>query len=736
MRLRPSMQLCRDLRRVMLTGITLAATLTMPTAHASGGEPGTARLVPTSHIQPEPEALRGYLHGKLGILWPEYDRVYLMMAYRQAEGLRPLSDADVQRVLAPKINGVAGREFYYGPSGNALAAWGAARKALGLAELPYPLSTGWRTLRNYVSVDNCQPGAFAMATQTLADRMREHGNDVAAVKQWVASQDSVFSWCETSGDQRVAMPELGQDAPAWLVKDRVYQSAATLLYQGKMDEAAKAFDAIAADQASPWREWAAYLSVRAWWRRHFNDPEGYPTFTTDTPDWTEHPIAKRLKQLEASAKNPQVARAAAGLYTAVAARYSPKATYDALWRRMRSQEPVDDMTDWVSDIRWMWALLPARDFADDWLLATRAQFSWGNANQDGMARVMTLTKAQRNCPIWLASALMTVTPQTPGLSELVEATRKTKPDTPLYMHFAWHRARLALAGRDYAAARAELATVRPLLKDESLGTRQVFDQLEMIVAPSLDELSRHLVRTAVGRDMISYGDFNSLETVPPDQRENLLDIETRNWMVAQLDGKELLELARDSRLPASVRRDIAGEAWRWGAWRPDAVLEREAVAVWADLAGKRAIAEATTSGKLEDMRFQMARALLLGEVSRLKQLDYTSMPRGYASAVVTDANVTSHWDTPPAFHNEARQKQQAADLAALEPANETNWMGKQILPWMRANPKFAEGPAILEKLVYASRYGMPDTATSRQAFQLLHQQYPKSPEAQRTRYFY
>jgi TolA-binding protein len=73
--------------------------------------------------------------------------------------------------------------------------------------------------------------------------------------------------------------------------------------------------------------------------------------------------------------------------------------------------------------------------------------------------------------------------------------------------------------------------------------------------------------------------------------------------------------------------------------------------------------------------------------------------------------------------------------SALSTVNQTTWLGEAMLPWLRTH-KSAEGPALLVKLVYASRHGEPDTATSRAAFQLLHQQYPTSPEAQRTRYYF
>ena len=75
-------------------------------------------------------------------------------------------------------------------------------------------------------------------------------------------------------------------------------------------------------------------------------------------------------------------------------------------------------------------------------------------------------------------------------------------------------------------------------------------------------------------------------------------------------------------------------------------------------------------------------------------------------------------------------------FATLALSNETTWMGRQILPWITQHRDTPDAPATLRELVYASRYRMKDTPTSRQAFQLLHKLYPKSDEARDTKYYY
>jgi hypothetical protein len=195
-------------------------------------------------------------------------------------------------------------------------------------------------------------------------------------------------------------------------------------------------------------------------------------------------------------------------------------------------------------------------------------------------------------------------------------------------------------------------------------------------------------------------------------------------LAAQLSSSELLELAQDKSKPDDIRAQLAGEAWYQAVFAGGVAQETAAAALWAELTGNQAELSACQAGKLEEARYLMARALLLDQVRRLNNNVHAG-----------DGNA-AQWKAGPAFHDAAQQAAQLAVARKLTGANDTAWMGKQILPWLTAQPKFAEAPAILEKLVRATRYFHNDTATSRAAFQLLHKQYPKSAEAARTKYYY
>lgn len=684
----------------------------------------------TPRIQPEHTAIGGYLDGRLGVLWPSYDRRFLLIAFRVANGLRAASDADRAALTAPPD------PVYRPPAIEievAMNRWLTARRFAGATDPAYDLVAGWRKRAYYAYASNCDPHAFTMAARTLAARGQSHALETAQLQQWIAAQDSVFSACDPDRED-LPMPALEDGAPEWLVRDRAYQTAALQFYRHDFAAAQAAFEAIAADTQSPWSEWAGYLRARAWWRGTFQSPEDYRRFTAETPDWPRHAMFVAL-QRAGEAKDPEVKQAAQELRDALTTRFATKDALAAHWRTATAEEPPARVGDWVRDLQFIWAVASEAELTDDWIYDTRSlQMSNYDAARDrAFARLRTRWDSQRT-PIVLASLLMAATPDTPGISDLVAASHEIQAGNPLHLHFAWQRARLALTAGRLDATRRELDSAAALLAAESMGTRQHFDQLAMLASSSLDEMGRHLVRNPVAAEdpWTGYAQIRSDGAGPP-----TLDDETALWLATRVHGKDLLQLAKNAALPVPVRQRLAGEAWRWGALLPDEALELAALGELVTLEPDAAVAAALPARRLGELRFLAARRLLNGQVPRLASASYGSGLAHFSSATASESlTPASHWNLAPAFYDVAQRTIQTNALATLAGSNETNWMGKQILPWIAQHTDTADAPAILRQLVFASRYGAKDTSTSRQAFRLLHKLYPDSDEARETKYYY
>ncbi|MDR3410249.1 MAG: hypothetical protein P4L87_04770 [Formivibrio sp.] len=709
----------RSIANVLMVSLALI----WPVAGQASGGGGYSELVSYSLVQPEPAAMAGFVQGKLGILGPGTDRFYLMAAYRIMQGLPALSGTEQARLLQETEYLRAERS----PAGVEL--WLQQRNAVADKALASRPGEGYLERGDYAYTSNCLPDAFEFAATTLAQRQAAHGQENEAIQAWIHNQDSVFASCDL---RNKPVPELSlpTEAPQWLQHDFAYQLAAQQLYLAHYPEAIQAFEAIAKDTTSPWHEWAGYLAIRSWWRERFNSAEAYQRFRAETGEWPQHEQARALLHMIESAHDDSVRKAARGLYDSMSTRFAPDRQWQQQWRKVNAAQAPDDLAQWVSDQRWLWALLPESAIADDWLFATRSA-SGGKDEHDLQTQQQLIARWEKTRALpWLASAMMVVRVQTPGRDALVAASKEVKPDHPLFLHLAWYRVRLALETGDWVAARKELEALQPQLRNQSQGTRQAFDVLAMLAADSLDGVAKHFVRAPIGivegEDEMYYRALEPGKTYP-----DYLDGAALGLARTRLSGEELLDLAKTGSIANPVRLRLAGEAWRRAALTDVAPLEQAAIQQWAMLDNSAEVQQLAHAGSSAEQRFLLARKLLLNQVPGLR------LGTDIDSYGLEDASPDARLgELQPAFHDSAQQAAVAIELERYKHHNETEWLGQQILPWMKRQPKFAEGPAILEKLVYASRYRDRHTETSRDAFKLLHAQYPQSAEALRTRYYY
>src|SRR5262249_30595784 len=195
--------------------------------------------------------------GRVGVLQPSYARSYLYVAYRylNGSGFTPAEQRALTKFWQDRLISRYSRE-----DEDWTKAWLEARHKV-VTQDPESISV-YRSREKpneYENYLNCQKDAFDNAIATLSERIAKYGADSPAMKTWVAAQDQVFSNC---GGGSVIPEQLPSDADALLRADRAYQIAAAHFYAGHLDEARKAFEAIAADTNSPWQRNAVYLIAR------------------------------------------------------------------------------------------------------------------------------------------------------------------------------------------------------------------------------------------------------------------------------------------------------------------------------------------------------------------------------------------------------------------------------------------------------------------------------------------
>lgn len=245
-------------------------TLAIALLFHAGAQAGLKRFDPRPvliHARHPDLPLERFAAGALGIPRPEWARLYLFAVYRHLEG-RPLSAAEQQSFL----DAWSWRRGHPPTVNAGLLSW-----------LRIKGSRAGEVFRqevhreDWVTYRPCADDAFALASRTYAERVREFGARSRAVRIWLEGQDAVFDQCLGGRLGRAIPGAAPADAPALIRADRDYQIAAALFYAQRHDEALAVFKRIEGDRASPWRAWAPYLIGRTllWKARTTATPSEY-----------------------------------------------------------------------------------------------------------------------------------------------------------------------------------------------------------------------------------------------------------------------------------------------------------------------------------------------------------------------------------------------------------------------------------------------------------------------------
>jgi len=88
---------------------------------------------------------------------------------------------------------------------------------------------------------------------------------------------------------------------------------------------------------------------------------------------------------------------------------------------------------------------------------------------------------------------------------------------------------------------------------------------------------------------------------------------------------------------------------------------------------------------------------------------------------------------------EQRQQEEEEAVQLHQLATAPNYLAEETLRWAREDPADQRLPEALHLVVRSTRYGCSNKMTkgfSKQAFDLLHHRFPRSPWTKRTPYFY
>jgi hypothetical protein len=720
--------------------------------------------------------LAGYARGQLGILQPTYAQSYLYVAYRYLIGMgfHQEEQAALLALWNERLNPQA--DLWNPHASAAVKTWSEARGQIVTAGPP-PQVNVFKALqaRNgafyYHEYVNCPADAFRTAANTLTERIGQFGADSVEVQDWVRAQDQVFSNC--SGARAIPAPAVPQ-SPAILHKDRTYQIAAAHFYATDLAVAERLFRDIADDPASHWRPLAPYMVARTLLRQGSLVPRHGDV---DKAKLTE--AQQTLNAILGDRNLQTIHPAARRLLTVVRARLEPAERLHELAQSLLTpnkgptlKQDLWDYTlllDRVTDERNGTETSAARrDEVTDWIL------TFQDTSPGALEHALERWTATAALP-WLVASVAKIGVGHPRNDELLAAAEKVPQEAPAFASTSFHRVRLLAAAGKRDEARQQLDGLLSQGKSTFPPSgRNLLLALRMKLARTLYEFMTYAPRVPAA---ITYNiDGRELPEDPAtSQRLQLIahdrplfDADAARILNRRLPLDTLRELVHRTVLPIHLRRELARAVLTRSLILKEEDTTRDLVPVvktlipelgpWLDEYRATLSRDARAfTGVMMILRFPGLKPYVQDNVGRLTSLDQIDNYRdnwwcALDPAILGSSRESDRLWAPlevlyrgPQDHafeflsapQTHAAQQELQRLASLGPA--PNYLSQQVVAWAQRASNDPRLPEALHLAVQATRFGCTDADTgafSKAAFDLLHQRYPKSSWAQKTKYWY
>jgi hypothetical protein len=708
------------------------ACLAGPRAAEGCGPFLTSMLFTTYH-----GALPGeFESGHVPVLRPHFYRRDLLLAYRTLSGVR------MSRGESPQ----APPETTTPPPPPA-DHWLKARKEIATVPAPAGVHTDKKAPgSDYQFFENCLDDAFVSATATLRKRTAQWGAASPNLAEWIRGQDQVFQNC----DAGPAIPQVLTSGDPVLAADRRYQIAAAQFYAGRFDAAEAGFDKIASDAASPWHEMAPYLAARACIRG--------ATIGGNQAKWGQ--AADRLAAiLKDPARKPWHARAQ-GLLDFVRSHTEPRQRLEELGKQLMQPDLGPQLERVLTDYTLIWDQMEEKG-----PMPPAEESDVANWIQKFQAREPAVAewRAKSTTP-WLVAALVTLDANDPAAPEVIAAARALPPSSPAYASATYWGIRYRMVKGDLDAARqwadAALAT-RP-----SDAAANLLRAERLKLARDWTEFLRFAPRKPEATGDESYD--NAMTDEDLKKKPVAFDLDAAQALNLRVPLNLWIDAAGSDLVPRNLQADIALAGWVRAILLDDAPAARTLAgrvsqlqpALAAEMRGYLAVRDPAAArfsaiflmlrgpGLEPGVRAGFNRGAPLMERDTFRDnwwdLKNTTAQSGDSS---TDHealyDLYPSGDVGPAdfLPNDQRAAGEEQWKRLMERAgNAVNYLGSEAIAWAQAHPQDPRVPQALYQLVEATHYGPADGKKSRdysrQAFEILHRQYPTSEWTKKTKYWY
>jgi hypothetical protein len=719
-----------------------------------------------------PMVPKNFAKGELGVLQPGYFIAEKVVAFRYMNG--GTLNEDEQRQLVPVA--APGIDYEHMTDEEANAAqqaeksspaqdrWNSARHAYGpgggaAQDRPMPFAatpSAW-TAR----IVNCGDSAFNTAADTLTDRTAKWGKDSAELKDWVAAQDAVFSHCNGDGGMPAAA---AANAPLLLKQDRAYQNAAAIFYSGDYTAARDAFLAIAKDKASPWSRWGLYLAARSTVRQAAKTIEAKDDFSQAQFDTAGLQTAKQMLLEAAGSNDPHVKHAAQAELNFVMIRLDPTTQASTLAKQLAGPGHDTDFGQHLVDLRF---LLDHGTSADApllrWMTLSGSPVAYSMPSAAGTPHVVPSAETEWHQHADLPHLVAALMNAKSGSSTLMQAAAAVPENSPAYITVQFHRARLLAAANDLQSSREITSHALEITRkrDEVAATNALLE-VRMKTAPDFNSLLQDAPRTMISPQSQSAAEAGCADLDGTNCKIKIPVLQM-NEDSARLFNTHLplalwIDAAANEALPKHLRDTVALSAWL-RALMLQRTTEAKALTPLLPARVQDSLAKSDdptgyaatlvllhSPGLRPFLDAGVQRAVTYSETDSYRNnLWCSTMEKAIPQMEGTNAPMLPTSD--PAFLTPEQRQQARTEVAALDahPVG-VEWLGRRTIDYVKDHPEepvAAESLALVVKLTryacFVPNEGGKSSASStisKEAFNLLHNRYPKSEWAVKTKYYY
>jgi hypothetical protein len=432
-------------------------------------------------------------------------------------------------------------------------------------------------------------------------------------------------------------------------------------------------------------------------------------------------------------------------------RVEPAAKVKELSAALMRQQSGEDLAQNITDFTYLISLLvdqgqgDAEDVAAssdlaDWLLTLEGR------RKDAPAHALDQWQ-KAHSGAWLIAALLKT-----DSSDAVVAARQVRPNEPAYESAAYYGiAREIAAGhRDEARKWADEALGQKLL----LSTRNAILSQRFALARGWAEFLKFSPRTAEPK-LVNYDGAEVEPDAASGMRGIRFDVDSARAFNRQLPLSNWLDASASRALPQNLQLQIAEAGWVRSALlgrREDgrAFLERvvKLQPAASAVAREYLVAASDDAAHIAGILLLLRRPLL-GPTLRFGLADAIDL--GKEQGV---GHGTLGMGAGCAFQNTAEGKSPDLEFLTAEQRTQhdaewqqlatragvgSSYLASEALRWARDHRDDARAPEALYLAVQATHYGCKDEHNgeySKDAFTLLHQRYPKSQWAAKTKYWY